>query len=172
MSKLVIIDELDYKSALQEAWKVNNECKNWFPTQISEWVSYHATILGVPETYIAVPLLIALSYCSQHTFVKMDFHTEPTLLYGLVVGRSGTNKSASLQLITDIVNGIQNKNANADHLFDSGTLDGLMQCLRLNGDCMMGCHDEFASFNDNLDKGTSGSSERARYLSLYSATAW
>jgi len=35
----------------------------------------------------------------------------------------------------------------------------------------MGCYDEFASFNDNLDKGTSGSSEKAR-LSLYSGSTW
>ena len=47
-----------------------------------------------------------------------------------------------------------------------------MQCLRLNDECMLGSHDEFASFNDNLDKGSSGNSERARYVSLYSATSW
>ena len=47
-----------------------------------------------------------------------------------------------------------------------------MQSMRLNNGCIMGCYDEFASFNDSLDKGSSGSSEKARYLSLYSGTKW
>ena len=71
-------------------WQVSHHCH--------KWISHHAIILGVPETYISVPLLVAVAYCSQHTSVKMDFHTEPIVLYGLVGGRSGTNKSASLQL--------------------------------------------------------------------------
>jgi len=36
----------------------------------------------------------------------------------------------------------------------------------------MAVHDEFASFNDALDKGSSGSSEMSRYLSLYSGSSW
>ena len=173
MNKMPMIDEFQYKDALKESWKVPTVCKDWFLGEISKWISHHAIILGVPETYISVPLLVAVAYCSQHTSVKMDFHTEPTVLYGLVGGRSGTNKSASLQLVTDLLNNIDNiNNDKASHLFDSGTMEGLMQAMRLNNGCILGCHDEFACFNDNLDKGSSGSSERARYLSLYSGSSW
>ena len=108
----------------------------------------------------------------QHTVVNLDFHSQPLILYGLVCGRSETNKSASLQFVMNLFNNVDNIHPNATHLFDSRTLQGLMQTMRLNNGCIMGCYGEFASFNDNLDKGSSGSSEKARYLSLYSGTTW
>ena len=94
------------------------------------------------------------------------------ILYGLVVGRSGTNKSASLKKIIDLVDDIDNKSGNLPHTFESGTLERLMKSMRENDGCVLAVHDEFAAFNDSLDKGCSGSSEKARYLSLYSGTNW
>ena len=172
MSRYQAIDENDYKESIREAWKIEIKIKDWFPEPIFKWISHNATILGVPDTYIAIPFLVAVAYCSQHTTVTVDFHTEPLILYALVGGRSGTNKSASMQIILDIVNGIENQHGDASHTFDSGTLEGLMQSMRANNGCIMGCYDEFATFNDNLDKGNSGSSEKARYLSLYSGSSW
>ena len=66
---------------------------------------------------------------------------------------------------------VENK-AGESHTFDSGTLEGLMQSMRINNGSTLACHDEFATFFDGFDKGTSGSSERSRYLSLYSGTSW
>ena len=125
MAKQQYIDECDYKEALQDSWKVPTTCEKWFPQPVAKWISHHALLLGVPETYISLPFLVATAYCLQHTTVKMDFHTEPTILYGLVGGRSGTNKSTSLQLITDLLSNIDTGAKQANHLFDSGTLEGL-----------------------------------------------
>ena len=140
---------------------------------IASWITHHSTLLGVPDTYISSPLLIAAAYCAQHSTVSYeDLHVEPVILYGLVVGRSGTNKSASLKIIMDLIDSIENKSGNIPHTFDSGSLEGLMKSMIENDGCMLGVHDEFAAFNDALDKGTAGSSEKARYLSLYSGTNW
>ena len=90
-----------------------------------------------------------------------NLDSEPVILYGLVLGRSGTNKSASLKLILDMINSIENKSGNLPHTFDTGTLEGLMKSMKDNDGCFMTIHDEFASFNDSLDKGSSGVSEKS-----------
>jgi hypothetical protein len=69
---------------------VNFNVEECFPEDIKNWIVYNATLIGVPVTYIDWPLLVATSYCAQHSTVNAnDFHYEPVLLYGLVVGRSG-----------------------------------------------------------------------------------
>ena len=172
MSKYQPIDETEYKECIKSAWKVELSTTDWFPSKITDWVNHHATILGVPDSYISVPLLVSVAYCSQHTTVNVgDLHVEPVILYALVCGRSGTNKSCSLQVILELLNGIEN-NTEGSHTFDSGTLEGLMQSMRLNNGTVMACHDEFSTFNDSLDKGNSGSCEKSRYLSLYSGASW
>ena len=41
-----------------------------------------------------------------------------------------------------------------------------------NNGSLLGVFDEFSTLIDSLDKGTTGSSEIGRYLSLYSAVDW
>jgi len=86
--------------------EIPSKCDGWFPPEVCSWTSYNATLLGVPETYISIPFLVATAYCAQHTVVTIDFHTKPT-------------KSASLQLVMELINNIPNVNPNAGHLFDS-----------------------------------------------------
>ena len=100
MSKYQPIQDVDYKDAIRKAWKLEIDTKKWFPKEIAEWIVHHATTLGVPETYISIPFLVAIAYLSSHATVTAgDLHTEPVLLYALVCRRSGTNKSASLNII-------------------------------------------------------------------------
>eukprot|EP00111_Clytia_hemisphaerica_P007161 TCONS_00020809-protein len=173
MSKYPPIDSSSYQKAVKAAWGVPFDIKQCFPEEISNWITYKATILGVPKSYLAIPLIIGTAYCAQHATISYeDLHCEPVILYGLVVGRSGTNKSASLKIILDMISSIDNLSGNLPHTFDTGTLEGLMKSLQDNDGCLMAVHDEFASFNDALDKGSSGSSEKSRYLSLYSGTSW
>ena len=47
-----------------------------------------------------------------------------------------------------------------------------MKTLKENNGTTLGVYDEFSTFLDNLDKGTTGSSEKGRYLSLFSAVDW
>ena len=56
--------------------------------------------------------------------------------------------------------------------FESGTLEGLMQDMVANKGSVVGIFDEFSTFKDNLDKGSSGSAEKGRYLSLFNASTW
>ena len=56
--------------------------------------------------------------------------------------------------------------------FESGTLEGLMQEMVANKGSLVGIFDEFSTFKDNLDKGSSGSAEKGRYLSLFNASSW
>ena len=105
----------------------------------------------------------------QHSLVNYDnIHSEPVLLYGLVIGRSGTNKSSALKTVMNLFHDIQNQSGDHSHTFDSGTMDGLLKRLRENDRCILASHDEFSTFNDSIDKGSSGSSERSRFLSLFS----
>ena len=114
-----------YKDCVRKAWGVAAETENWFPEEVVKWIKYHATILGVPDTYLSIPSLVTIAYSSQHSTVTAgDFHTEPIILYGLDCGRSGTNKSASLQTIVDLFEGVNNQRGTS-HTFDSGTLEGL-----------------------------------------------
>ena len=58
------------------------------------------------------------------------------------------------------------------HLFESGTLEVLMKTMFENNNSTIGVFDEFSTFVDSIDKGSSGSCERGRYLSLYSGVNW
>ena len=89
---------------LKEAWKIADDPSECFPEDIATWIKYHSTMLGVPKSYLSVPLLVSTAYCAQHTTVSFeDMHTQPVILYDLVAGRSGTNKSGSLKSILDVI---------------------------------------------------------------------
>ena len=124
------IEDFEYKESLKSAWGVKIESAKWFPKEVSDWIIYHSTILGVPETYISIPLLVSIAYCSQHSIVTAgEFHSEPIILYGLVCGRSGMTKSAALGKILNLFNKIENVNGES-YIFDSGTLEGLMLFMK------------------------------------------
>ena len=155
---------------------------DWFPLEFGTWIKYHALKIGVPETYLAFPVLVAVAYLSQHgvasytmeneeTGEKIDFHSEPMILYGLGVGESGTNKTACLNLIAEIVDNIRNVNG-VEHMYETGTLDGLMHAMLRNDGCAVSFFDELATFNDSLDKGSIGMCERSRFLTLFNGGKW
>ena len=171
MSRTKEISDFEYKKILKDVSGIVIEVDKWFPEEVADWITYHSTILGVAETYIAFPLCTAIAYCAQHATVKLsdDMHQEPVLLYSLVAGRSGTNKSASLSKILDMILRIDNPNGN--HEFDTGTLEGLMKGMRGNNECIFSANDEFATFYESMEK--SGSNlEKSRFLSLYSCSRW
>ena len=81
---------------------------DWFDLEVADYVRYHAKRLGVADTYLAMPLLSIAAYLSQHAksvYVYRNpdsgketiMHSEPTILYTMVVGESGTNKTACIQ---------------------------------------------------------------------------
>ena len=125
MSKLSPLDDVQSRIMMEECWSIKSECKNWFPAPIYEWVKRHSTILGVPDEYLALPLLVATAHLSHHSHVKINrMYKEPIIIYSIVAGRSGTNKSGSLSLIADIVEELK-----PDSIFDSGTIEGLAKSL-------------------------------------------
>lgn len=120
-----------------------------------------------------------LSYCSQHSVPiykckddnankEMVIHSEPTILYGMVIGESATNNTSCIQYIIEILDGIQNK-YEAEHLYETGTLDGLVKTQLSYNNTATGLYDEIGTFNDGFDKGNSSSFDRSVYLSLYNA---
>ena len=84
----------------------------------------------------------------------------------------GTNKSASLRTVADELKKVGNENVAGNHFFESGTMEGLMKTMCDNHGTILGVFDEFSTFLDNLDKGSTGASEKGRYLSLFSAVDW
>ena len=95
MSSKIIIDDKMYNQCLKDLWSVPFQVDNWFPKEIGKWIKHQATVLGVPLSYVAIPLLVGASHCSQHTDITIghkDIHKEPALLYGIVAGRSGNIK--------------------------------------------------------------------------------
>ena len=150
---------------------------DWFEIDVANYVRYHSKRLGVADTYLAMPLLSVAAYLSQHTksvYVYRNpetgketvLHVEPTILYTMVVGESGTNKTACLQLLLDILDSIPNV-YDAQHTYETGTLDGLVRTLNNNDSCAIGLYDEISTFNDGLDKSGTGSFDRSVYLSLF-----
>jgi hypothetical protein len=59
-----------------------------------------------------------------------------------------------------------------EHIFESGTLEGLMKAMSENNGTSLGIYDEFATFLDGLDKGANSTFERSRYLSLFNGSTW
>ena len=171
MTKAKEIGDAEYKKILKDVMGVPISIESWFPLEVSDWISYHSTLLGVAETYIAFPLCTAVAYCAQHATVKLadEMHDEPVLLYSLVAGRSGTNKSASLNKILNMILNIENPKGNHD--FDTGTLEGLMKGMSNNNQCIFSTNDEFATFYEAMEK-NGGSLDKSRFLSLYSCTRW
>ena len=163
----------EYKQIVEKVSKIKVDNDEWFPPPVAEWIHYNATLLGVPDTYISYPLVSAVCYCAQHAIIELEdgMHKEPVLIYGLVGGRSGTNKSGALRTVTDIVMAIENPN-HGTHAFDTGTTEGLMKAMNDNGGTILSAKDEFASFNDAFDKNSNNNMERSRFLSLYSCTHW
>ena len=152
---------------------------DWFPNEVSDGLRFHATRFGVPNTYMAMPFLVTTSYLSQHTMSvyiyrdinsgkEMEVHAEPTILYSMVVGESGSNKTSCTNFFIDILEGIKNVK-NAEHMYETGTLDGLVKTLMKNNNTALGLYDEIGTFNDGMDKGSTGSFDRSVYLSLYNA---
>ena len=159
------------------------------------WIRLHSTRLAVPETYLAKPLLVSIAYLSQRScatyrmkievdeedeadddenivveddgkkYVIIEFHSEPLILYGVISGESGTNKSAALNIFAKIIESIPNNNGpNIEHTLDTFSLDGLMTAMVNNNQCMLGLYDEMATFDDCLDKGSSKPFDRSRFL--------
>ena len=150
---------------------------DWFELDLANYIRYHSKRLGVADTYLAMPLLSIAAYVSQHTksiYVyrnpdtgkETTLHIEPTILYTMVVGESGTNKTACIQLLLDILDSIPNV-YDAQHTYETGTLDGLVRTLNNNDSCAIGLYDEISTFNDGLDKSGTGSFDRSVYLSLF-----
>jgi hypothetical protein len=83
----------------------------------------------------------------------------------------GTNKSGAMRRVVTALACVENDNSDS-HFFESGTMEGLMKTLCQNNGTLVGVYDEFSTLIDSLDKGTTGSSEKGRYLSLYSAVDW
>ena len=170
-AKKIAISQDVYKAALKATWEIPFNIKACFPNDISNWIGKKATELGVPSSYIAYPMLTAASYALGRSKVRVtNTYLEPVILYTLVAGRSGTNKTGSLKLVKELLSQITS--AKKQNFFDSGTLEGLMHALQENDGSVIAFIDEFSTFMDSLDKGSTGNSERARYLSLWSGSAW
>ena len=99
---------MDHRQTVEECWSVELDCSTWLPSAMVDWLQCQATKLGVADSYLAFPLFAMASYCSQHAFVKAneDFF-EPTALYFLVGGRSGTNKSGALRFIRNLIRNLE-----------------------------------------------------------------
>ena len=108
-----------YESALRKSWDEKLEGET-FDDTISYWIAKTATKLGVPEAYLTFPLLSATAFTLGESYVKVcDSYKEPIIIYSLVAGRSGTNKSGSLSTITNLIQNLPSQ-ADRSHLFDTG----------------------------------------------------
>ena len=171
------ISKEQYRTCLKNCWAIPIDSRNWFPEVIDEWVEKKITELGVPYPYIAFPLITAVAYCMGESYVTVHpkYH-EAVIIYSLVAGRSGTNKTASLALFSNIVKNLifENDEEHTDHqhIYDSGTMAGLLSTLVGNNGKVLASVDEFSSFIDAMDKNTKNKDDKTRYLSLHSGASW
>ena len=166
------VSQETYEKALKASWDVPVEIENGnlFEETITKWLRKKSIELGVPMMYLAYPLLSAMAHTLGKSVVEVtETYKEPIIIYSLVSGRSGTNKSGSLSLIKKLVDSLPPTKVTT---FDSGTLEGLLSALIQNDGCLLSMVDEFSTFLDTLDKNSNGNAERARYLSLWSGSDW
>ena len=117
--KDVITKEL-YTKSLTKSWSVTLDDQSAFPPSVHAWIWKKSRQLGVPTTYISFPLLSATAFCLGESYVSVcETYTEPIIIYSLISGRSGTNKSGSLKVVTDLINNLQS-DANSSYTFDTG----------------------------------------------------
>ena len=76
-------------------------------------------------------------------------HKKPVLLYGIVGGRSGTNKSAALKKITNMISNLDNPRE----------VPHMVKAMADNKVTIMASKDEFASFNDHFEKSSTSNME-------------
>ena len=44
--------ESEYTEVLRRAWAIELDVEAAFPPEVAKWISYNATLTGVPSTYI------------------------------------------------------------------------------------------------------------------------
>ena len=66
------LDDNQVKNMMESLWEIEYNCKEWLPKEIYEWVKSEATILGVPQAYVAIPLVVATGHLAQHTKIEVD----------------------------------------------------------------------------------------------------
>ena len=107
----IILSQDEYISALQRSWNVPLAEDEWFTDDsIKKWMTKKCGELGVPLPYIAYPFLSLISYSLHVSTVKVsEKWKEPVILYTLVSGRSGTNKSGCLASIESVLSLMRNR---------------------------------------------------------------
>lgn len=120
-------------------------------------------------------MLSSLAYCIGKSYTEVvESYREPIILYTLVGGRSGTNKSSCIALFRNMIENLPKLPDlfDKDPLFDSGTMEGLMASLIDNNESVLCAIDEFGTFLDAMDKNSNSTVEKSRYLSLYTGMSW
>ena len=164
------ISHAQYITMLKESWdvKLSTVC---FPPAVTQWIERKCRSLGVPFQYVAYPLMTGVSYCLGESYVEVfNGYREPIILYTIVSGRSGTNKSGSLSKINKFMYALP-KEGDEQHVFDVGSMEGLLSALKDNKGNVYCAVDELKAFLDVMDK-NGGHAERCRYLSLWSGLNW
>ena len=164
-----------YRKTLLRCWDISLESKDTFPPNIVDWIERKRTKLGVPFAYLAYPMLSSMAYCLGKSYTEVtETYREPIIIYYVISGRSGTNKSSCVSLFRSVIEKLPTISElyDKDPLFDSGTMEGLMGSLIDNKGSVLCAVDEFGSFLDAIDKNGNGNIEKYRYLSLYSGMSW
>ena len=156
------------KEFLEGCWSVPQDLTDAFPTDIKRWITVRSKTLAVPESYLALPLITFVSHLLQVSHIEVsEFHREPTVIYSLTGGKSGTNKSACIQLFQNLADQI-----NPDAVFDCGSLEGLALKLSRNNNCCIVLNDQLQTLLELIEGGGKGSGERARFLTLHGGGSW
>ena len=171
-SKQVEVTVEMYEEALTKSWSIILNEMETFPDAVRDWLKLKATELGVPYAYIAFPLLSAVAHVMGKSFAQVSAnYEEPVIIYSLVAGRSGTNKTGCLSLISNLIRNLKTESGNSS-VYDSGTMEGLLSTMKENNGCVFAAVDEFCMFLDSLDNKSNGNAERYRYLTIWSGMPW
>ena len=155
-------------SLMSDIWKIPHNMDGWLPPSIKNWIAMESQIIGVPEAYLAFPLLSITAHLGQFATVYVNSrHSEPLILYTVVAGYSGTNKSSSLNMFTKYLEKIC-----PGSRFDTGTLDGLAAKMAENKGSVIAINDEFSTFMEGIDSGKNQSSDKSRILTLFGGSSW
>ena len=162
------------------------------PEPVRSFVMQGSEALGCDASYIALPMLVMLAGSvgnSRRIRLKSTW-SEPCILWSCVVGRSGTNKSAAIDLAIQPLQEIQNRcireyqaqlsgwSPESDDprpimprmIIDDATIESVLQLLEQNPRGLILRRDELNGWF-NFDKYSSGkgSTNSARWIELFHA---
>ena len=98
-------EPVDLAMLYNQLWDIKQDTIHSFIPSVSKWLKTKSKVLNVPHSYLAIPLIVAVSHLLRQSEVRIldGEHSQPCIVYGLVAGKIGTNKSGAMEVVRRLI---------------------------------------------------------------------